>query len=198
ASWGMIPLWNPYWDPFWKAATDANLPVHFHAIGPPPVAPIPQELPEDIKQAAQATKVAGGTLHVAPLLASMIHGGALERFPNLPVVFGESGIGWTPYVLDRMDHEYRTRFAGHIPLKMSPCEYWRRQCRATFQFDRIGIQHLNYIGEETVMWASDYPHGDGTYPDSQEHIQKEFGHLPDKVRHKITCDNAARFYGLLS
>ena len=111
-------------------------------------------------------------------------------------MLGEAGIGWIPYTLDRMDYEYEDRFEGRIPLKMKPSEYWRRQCKATFQNDRIGGLLLDEMGVETVMWGSDYPHGDGVFPDSKEYIQRQFGHLPKDVQHKIVCGNAVEFYGL--
>jgi len=53
---------------------------------------------------------------------------------------------------------------------MKPSEYWRRQCKATFQFDRIGTQMIHEIGEDTLMWGSDYPHGDGVWPESSKYI----------------------------
>jgi len=50
------------------------------------------------------------------------------------------------------------------------------------------------IGEGNIMWASDFPHPDGIWPDSQEYIGKELGHLPAATRHKIVCENAAKLY----
>src|SRR6266550_1399830 len=78
--------------------------------------------------------------------------------------------------------------------KMPPSEYWRRQCYATYQTDPIGIKLVEEIGERNIMWASDFPHPDGIWPDSQEYIQKELGHLPEDTRHKIVCENAAKLY----
>ena len=146
---------------------------------------------------AAATRIAGFQLFTATVLAAVIHGGALERFPNLRVVLGESGIGWIPYVLDRMDYEYEGRFKGRMGLKMKPSDYWRRQCRATFQNDRVGAMLLDVMGVETVMWGSDYPHLDGVFPDSQEHIKQQFSHLPSATQRKISCENAGKFYGLI-
>ena len=201
ARWDMVPLWDSYWDPFWRAAAEANLPVHFHAIAASsaPVAPVPirDDLPDSLKKAHIATRMAGTTLRMAPILAAVIHGGALERYPGLRVVFAESGIGWIPYVLDRMDYEYEDQFKGRIPLKMKPSDYWRRQCRSTFQYDTIGVMLLDTLGVETVMWASDYPHPDGVFPDSQEYIKRQFSHLPSATQRKITCENAGKLYGLI-
>ena len=52
-------------------------------------------------------------------------------------------------------------------------------------------------GVETLMWGSDYPHGDGVWPESSHYIKEQFGHLPAEVMHKITCENAGKFYGLI-
>ena len=51
---------------------------------------------------------------------------------------------------------------------MKPSDYWRRQCKATFQFDRIGAKLIDDMGAETLMWGSDYPHGDGVWPESDQ------------------------------
>ena len=63
------------------------------------------------------------------------------------------------------------------------------------QSDRIGIKLLDEIGADNIMWGSDFPHPDGIWPDSQEYIERELGHLPAEVRHKIVCGNAAKLYG---
>jgi len=80
---------------------------------------------------------------------------------------------------------------------MKPSEYWHRQCYATYQSDRIGIKMIDELGEDNVMWGSDFPHPDGVWPDSTEVIEKELGHLPAKTRRKIVCENAGRLYGLI-
>ncbi len=193
---GMVPLWHPYWDPLWKAAADVNLAIHFHTIGPPPEPPLAADLPEEAKLASRATRIAGLQVYMSNILAAVIHSGALERYATLRIVLGESGIGWIPYVLQRMDHEYVDRFKG-LGLKMKPSAYWRRQCRATFQDDDVGTKLLDELGIENVMWGSDYPHPDGVFPDSQHYIERQFGHLPLPVRRKIICDNVGKFYGLI-
>ena len=70
--------------------------------------------------------------------------------------------------------------------------------RRTFQFDRSGTKLIEDIGLETLMWGSDYPHGDGVWPESSKYIDEQFGHLPPEVAHKIVCANAGRFYGLIA
>ena len=98
-------------------------------------------------------------------------------------------------MLDRMDFEWEDRFHD-LGLKMKPSDYWRRQCKATFQYDTIGTKLVDDIGVESLMWGSDYPHGDGVWPDSDKYIAEQFSHLPADVVHKITCENAVDFYRL--
>jgi uncharacterized protein len=131
---------------------------------------------------------------MANILSSMIWSGVLERCPRIKIVLGESGIGWIPYVLHRMDAEWEDQFTD-LPLAMPPSDYWRRQCWATYQTDPIGIKLIDELGADRIMWGSDFPHPDGVWPDSQEYIRKELGLLPAGVRRKIVCENAGRLYG---
>jgi uncharacterized protein len=208
----MPPLWDPLWTPLWDVAQEAGLPVHFHTIGgklPEAVrralfagmeaAPERPDadggrLPPRVARAAFAVHITGFQLHMATILTSLIYAGVLERYPTLKVVIGESGIGWIPYVLERMDTEWEDQFKD-LGLSLRPSEYWRRQCRATYQTDRIGIKLIDDLGADTVMWGSDFPHPDGVWPDSREFVQRELGPLPADVRRQIVCENAARLYG---
>jgi predicted TIM-barrel fold metal-dependent hydrolase len=193
-SWDMEPMWHPMWEPLWQAVNDANLPLHFHTFPSIPHA-VRDKLTGSTKRAAFFTSVSGFQMNLVNILAAIIGAGVLERYPNIRVSFGESGIGWIPYALDRMDFEWEDRFRDLI--KMKPSDYWRRQCKATFQFDPIGTKLIDDMGVETLMWGSDYPHPDGVWPESSKYIAEQFGHLPADVVHRITCENAGRFYGLI-
>ena len=142
------------------------------------------------------TGVSGFQMNLVNILAAIIGAAVLERYPNLRIGLGESGIGWIPYALDRMDFEWEDRFRD-LGLTMKPSDYWRRQCKATFQYDRVGTKLIDEMGVETLMWGSDYPHPDGVWPESEKYISEQFKHLPEDVTRKMTCENAGRFYGLL-
>lgn len=191
----MTPLWHTYWEPLWKAVNEVELPIHFHTIGNKRP-PVPDDIPVRAQRAAAAVGITGFQLFTANFLMSIIFAGVLERYPKVRVVLGESGIGWIPYILERMDYEWDDQFRNDLDLKMKPSEYWYRQCKATFQYDEVGVLLLDKLGADCIMWGSDFPHPDGVWPDSQEFISKQFGHLPAKIQHKIVCENAARFYGL--
>jgi predicted TIM-barrel fold metal-dependent hydrolase len=79
---------------------------------------------------------------------------------------------------------------------MPPSEYWKRQVWATFQLDRVGLRLVDELGAGRVMWASDYPHADSTWPDSQRAIEENFRGVPEPTRRRILCDNARELYRL--
>lgn len=191
----LTPFWDPYWNPLWEIAEEAGLPVHLHTIGGS--LPDFRKLAPKVGRAAFATTISSFQMYMSIPLMAIIFAGVLEHHPGLRMVIGESGIGWIPYVLDHMDLEWEDQFKD-LDLKMRPSDYWRRQCYATYQSDRIGIKLLDEIGQNNIMWGSDFPHPDGIWPDSQEYIQRELGHLPEATRHQIVCGNAARLYGFAS
>ncbi len=191
-SYDIVPLWDPQWNPVWEVANEAALPVHFHTVGER--RPDFAKLPPQLARVERAVHISSFQIYMATTLISLIFGGVLERYRNIKIVIGESGIGWIPYVLDRMDAEWEDQFKD-LSLTMQPSEYWRRQCRATYQTDRVGIRLLDDLGHDTIMWGSDFPHPDGVWPDSSEFIERELGHLPAEVRHKIVCENAGKLYG---
>lgn len=191
----MIPLWNTYWEPLWQAVHEVELPIHFHTTGNKRP-PVPDDIPLRAKRAAAATGLTNFQLFTSNFLSGVIFSGALERYPNMRVVIGESGIGWIPYVLDRMDYEWEDQFHSDLDLTKKPSEYWYNQCRATFQYDEIGVLLLDKLGVDNIMWGNDFPHPDGVWPDSQAYIERQFGHLAADVKHKIICQNAVEFYHL--
>jgi uncharacterized protein len=195
-SWDMEPMWNPMWEPLWKAVNDVQLPLHFHTFPATPPG-VREKHPRPVQRAAMFTGVSAFQMNLINILAALMGANVFERYPHIKVAFGESGIGWIPYALDRMDFEWEDRFRD-LGLKMKPSDYWRRQCRATFQFDRVGTKLVDEMGAETLMWGSDYPHPDGIWPESAKYIDEQFAGLKPEVVRKITCENAAKFYNLIN
>ena len=207
------PLWDPHWEPLWAVINETGLPLHFHTVGgylpdhirkimflggDPSRASLPDapNVPMPVARAAFATNITHFQINMANILTSMIFAGVLEKYPRIRLVLGESGIGWIPYVLWRMDAEWEDQFKD-LSLKMPPSGYWKRQCYATYQTDPIGVKLIDELGADRIMWGSDFPHPDGIWPDSQEYVQKELGHLPAEVRRKVVCENAGKLYGLM-
>src|SRR5271170_255476 len=195
-SWDMEPMWHPMWEPLWKAVNDVQLPLHFHTFPTLPPNTI-EKHGGRVGRSVFFTVVSGFQMNLVNILAAIIGANVLERYPNIRIAFGESGCGWIPYALDRMDFEWEDRFTD-LGLKMKPSDYWRRQCKATFQFDRIGAKLIDEMGVETLMWGSDYPHPDGVWPHSDKYIKEQFADVSPEVTKMITCTNAGKFYGLIN
>jgi predicted TIM-barrel fold metal-dependent hydrolase len=188
----MTPLYHENWKPVWEAAAECRLPIHFHTIGGP--RPDFESMGQLEARQAFAVYITAFQMNMSNKLMEVIYGGVLEAYPDLIVVIGESGIGWIPYILDHMDLEWEDQFKD-LTLTMKPSEYWRRQCRATYQSDRVGLRLIDVLGEENVMWGNDFPHPDGIWPDSREFIEREMEGVPEAVQHKVLYENAKSLYG---
>jgi predicted TIM-barrel fold metal-dependent hydrolase len=195
-SWHMTPMWHPMWDPLWETVDETQLPLHFHTF-PASDPELRKSLDPMIARRMTYSGLCRFQMTLATILTDLMGAAVFERFPNIRVVLGESGIGWIPYVIDRMDFEYKDQYQD-LKLKKLPSEYWRAQCRATFQYDRVGTKLIEDMGVETLMWGSDYPHPDGVWPESARYIEDQFSHLPAEIVHKMTCENAGKFYGLIN
>jgi predicted TIM-barrel fold metal-dependent hydrolase len=186
------PLFDEVWDGFWDTAQEIGIPIHVHLSGglhslemklgswrmPAAVAVVPMQLDET--------------------LAGLIFSGTLEKRPNVKFVMGEAGLGWIPYVIERLDHElhkYGAKIQDH-KIGMMPSEIFARQIFTTYEDERLGVELIPRIGVGNVMWASDYPHGDSTWPHSRKALtESPLAQHGAEVLRKVTCDNAARVYG---
>ena len=189
-----LPFFHPAWGEFWDLIDEAKLPVHFHTIGV--VLREVEGLSVLGKEQVRAVAVAGGQFQrAAILLSDLILGGICESHPNVKFVLGEAGLGWIPYMLERMDWVWEDQCRKTLTLTQRPSDYWRRQCFASYQSELIGTKLLSDIGVGNVMWASDFPHADGVWPDSQEFIRSQLGHLDSQDRDRVIYRNAAELYG---
>ncbi len=195
------PFWHPLYDPFWSAAQELSMPLSLHVItGAPGTSgrkPEAERAPMKLKGATRVTRYMKLPLDAQASLTDMILGGVLMRFPRLKLVSAENDSGWIAHYMYRLDHAFE-KFGVFLEtnLDMKPSDYVRRQLWATFQDDPIGPLTWQYFGEERFMWASDYPHTDSTFPHSREVIERDFANIPQAVKRKIVCDNAAQLYGV--
>ena len=97
-----------------------------------------------------------------------------------------------------MDHAYE-KHHGWLGFELPelPSFYFHRQVYATFiNEDAVGLRERHTIGIDNIMWSSDYPHSDTTWPDSRRLTEKWFGDFPEDEKRKICCDNARRLHQL--
>jgi predicted TIM-barrel fold metal-dependent hydrolase len=189
---GEPAFWNERWNPLWEACVEHSMPVHLHlgagfeALAnledPLPGRPLFKSLPP---------------IMMAQVLGSFLLYGPAKTFPELQVGLVEAGIGWVPYYLERLDtmwkrHSYRDRHASKEP----PSTYWHRNFFGTFEDDQAGVRCLDLLGATTVMWASDYPHPDSTWPESRRVIEDHFSKITPEQKRLVTFENARRIYRL--
>ena len=125
--------------------------------------------------------------------------GIFDRFPTLKLAFIEAGCGWVSYITDYLDQSYKKHHMWVRPkLKHGlPTDYFRQHCFASFEEDRAGmatVEEHNF--ENNFMWGNDYPHYEGTWPNSAEAIERQMGHLKESTRRKLLSENVQRFLGI--
>ena len=127
---------------------------------------------------------------------SIVGGGVCEKFPRLQFAFLESGCGWLPYWLERMDEHFEWMHKGVSWLKMKPSEYFQRQCYVGSEPGEESLpQVVELVGDERIVWASDYPRPDSKYPRAVA-ATRDLPGLSEASKRKILADNARRLYRL--
>jgi predicted TIM-barrel fold metal-dependent hydrolase len=131
-------------------------------------------------------------------IAAIIFAGVFERYPTLRVGAVEFEVAWAPYFLARMDNVYSERAVGrkHERFKdgMLPSGFFRRNVFISFQEDELGVQLRALIGVENLMWGSDYPHAESTFPKSREIVERILKDVSDDEKPMIAGTNVARLY----
>lgn len=187
-----IDLTDRAWDRLWSAAAETGLPISFHLKG----GVWSKQLGYRRGKWQSAAFASVLPLQLDEPLAIMMFSGALERHPGLEVVMAEIGIGWLPYFITRMDHEWELlRGQLDYATESRPSELFRRQVMVTFEEEPLGAQLIPLVGADSCMWASDYPHTDSTFPNSLEAIEEALGSLSEDDRCKVTATNCLKLYG---
>jgi predicted TIM-barrel fold metal-dependent hydrolase len=184
------PYNDPAYDRFWGVAEELGLPLTFHpGTGHEPrVARGPG--------GAVINYLLGAQLDGPMVMLALAAGGALDRFPGLRVVTVETGAAWLAWVMSQADAIYADHEKwAHPKLSLKPSELIRRQCHATFMYDPVAVNNRGTTGVETLMWGNDYPHPEGTWPNSQQVCAEQFTGVPDDEVLAIVGGTAARVFG---
>ena len=184
------PVFDEAWEPLWAAAADSGVVLSFHLSGGVRNARF------DARRGQIAALVSALPMQLDEPLCEIIFCGALDAHPKLRLILAEAGLGWVPYLLGRMDHEYEKLFKNTVKLSAKPSELFRQHVWVSFEEDDVGLKLIPEIGEDNVVWASDYPHPDSTWPNSRKYVEQHMNSLSPAVIKKITCDNTVRLYGL--
>jgi uncharacterized protein len=190
-------LSDPAYEPFWQECEELGIAVGIHE-GTHSRLPSTGAERFDTRFALRACS---HPMEQMMAMLALIEGGVLERHPKLKVGFMESGCGWLPYWLWRMDEEYECHYwEVKDKVKMKPSDYFRRQCFITFEpsepyLDRI----IEDIGADNLLFGSDYPHIHWSIDTAAPAVLDIHQVLKDRLSsatiQKILWDNPAHFYG---
>ncbi len=186
---GLPAVFDPYWEPIVRACAETETVLNLH-VGSSGFAKMPPGAP---------MLQLGATMFQAMAFqscAEWLWSAWPARFPELKIAMSEGGIAWVAGLIDRLDNIMaRSGYGGGWPAKdVTPSECLRRNFWFCMIDDPSTISTRHAIGVENIMCESDYPHGDGTWPDTQQVVHDLIGDLPVEEIRMMTHENAAKLY----
>lgn len=195
------PAERPYsdlaYEPLWTIAEEAQFPLSMH-VG------CGSYIPRDYRRKPlRSDPIAGYAATqntVQTTIVELMCRGVCERHPNLKIVVAEFNAGWIAHWLYRVEQglQRERRNMTEPYTGPHPQEVWDRQFYATIEDDPAGLATRYLIGVDNLMWGSDYPHTDSTWPCSLEVLDEMFEGIDAEERNKITCGNVKKLYGIAS
>lgn len=194
---------DPSFEPLWDAAAGLSMPLSLHVgtnrVPPRPTAEGPRGM-SDAKFLSTPTRYATASNWAASSICDMVFAGVFERHRGLRVVSLEHEIAWALHLVQAMDYVYtqRARRSGwyRFPDGARPSDYFRSNVSISFQEDELGLAHRDLLGAEGLVWGSDYPHHESTFPHSRDILDRLFAGLGGDERRLILDANPCRLYGL--
>jgi len=184
---------QPEYEPFWAAATALDMPLSLHTATRRQ-GKIRGAGDKTLRDASSRSTKA---FYPALSMCDLIFSGVFERHPRLTLAIVEFELSWAPHILSTMDYTYRERHGEAIYRfkdGMRPSDFFRRNVVLSFQEDAIGIRLRDAIGVDNMMWGSDYPHSESTFPQSRKILAEILAGVPDDEQAKIVGGNTARVY----
>lgn len=192
------PLYDPSYDRLWAVLEDLQVPVNVHSgTGNPDYGPYPVSMLLYINEVL---------FYSQRPLVQFILSGVFERFPRLKFVITEAGCSWVPPLLQQMDRFIQgirgtgatgeIRYGADHVLPRDATEYFHQNVwMGVSQPKPEDVAAREEIGLDRWMWGSDYPHDEGTYPYTREHLRSRFHDVPEDQVRKLLGANAAELYG---
>jgi len=179
------------WQPLWRAIEEIGLPIVMH-----------QGTGHDMlfyRGPGAAVTNLLSTQSMAPRAAAMLAtSGVLAQHPDLHFVFVETNAGWLAWAMSTVDYYYEAfqQYDGWVKpiLPDKPSTYMRRQIHCTFQFDPVAVHNLPRTGAPPLLWGSDFPHAEGTFPRSRETVNRLFAQIELADAAQIVAGTATRLF----
>ncbi|HEX5806809.1 MAG TPA: amidohydrolase family protein, partial [Macromonas sp.] len=182
---------DPRFERLWAALEELGKPIAIHvATGRDPRA-------AKGNGGAICNFVMGAMSQVIEPFAVLLASGVFERYPNLKIGSVEGGVGWVPWLLETLDYVYHTHHMWVRPtLKHPPSHYYRQNCFSSIVEDHVGVAAMQRAGLiNNVMWGSDAPHMEGSFPHSPLSLERQLQELTEAEREAVLGLNAVRIFG---
>ena len=212
----VVVPWRPYrspvYEPLWSLAEEAGISINFHIFSGnmslsgdfASITDISQKRFDAAKAMAKEEddagheELLGAVVGLAAGMSPIIEltgAGVLERHPKLKIVVTESECGWLAWVLQSMDQMQERRYIAMRKLPLRASEYFLRQGAISMTDDPVALNNIAFTGSDCLMWGNDYPHDEGTFPNSRRPINEIKARLSEAEAHHVLCGNAARLFG---
>jgi predicted TIM-barrel fold metal-dependent hydrolase len=179
---------DPEFEPFWRASIELGVPITIHLGARGVRFTEPQHFLPDLLMSK---------FSMAEPIAVMIYGGVFQRFPELKFVSVESGVGWFAFAAEYMDRTWeKQRYWVNSPLKEPPSFYMDQNVYGSFIHDSVGVQTRHLKGAKNIMWSSDYPHSETTFPESQDMIRELLSQIPEEDARLIVGGRAKALFDI--
>jgi predicted TIM-barrel fold metal-dependent hydrolase len=204
------PLYSPYYEPYWATCAELGIVLSVHASHGrtqgtfmPFIQRVTAELGDEATPQRIQNALGSGDFPDSPfapdfnpqqVLWELMVGGVFDRYPTLTIAFTEVRSDWAPATLRAFD----TRFdRGDTPLTRRPSEYWQSNCMAgASSIKRSEIRLRHEIGVDHLMFGRDYPHAEGTWPNTYDWLRDAFAEVPEDEARLMLGENAVRCYAL--
>ena len=185
---GKLQYYQPEFDRLWAVIQDCDLAITMHLGGRVPRFGDKQHFLPDMPMSKLA---------MAEPIGIFLFNAVFDRFPNLRIGTIESGVGWMAWYTEYVTRTWeKQRFWTESPIKHSPEYYMDRNVYGSFIQDRTGVLCRDLPGGRNIMWSSDYPHSETTFPNSREIILRDFAGIPAEATRDIICNITRKFFRL--
>ncbi|MEX0768381.1 MAG: amidohydrolase family protein [Microthrixaceae bacterium] len=188
---GCASMHSGEWDVLWDACMETDTTVSMHIGSSSTMPSTSPDAPLGVSMALSSQNAQGS-------LTDWVFSGTLSRFPSLKISFSESQIGWMPYLIERMDIVASEGAAAGVKLDQLPSEIVKNRVWGCVFDDQHGLKSREAVGLEHILFETDYPHTDGTWPESRSVAHRLCsGANMDAVEcYEFMRGNAIRAYGL--
>jgi predicted TIM-barrel fold metal-dependent hydrolase len=187
---GLPSLHTGWWDPFMAACEETGTVICLH-VGSSSTAPTTSS---DAPADTIGVLFFGWAMFAA---VDWLYSKIPVRFPDIRICLSEGGLGWVAGLLDRLDHvaRYQSVYGTWEGIELTPREVMQRNFWFCAIDDPAGLEQRHLIGVDHVLLETDYPHQDGTWPDTHELLHRQIGHFPADDIRKLTWENASTLFG---